>query len=220
MQMLLCGRAHAPIKSWPVLGSPGRRGATQTKDSPRASDGKRATAPSLQRRLPFSGQKKKRRANPLTIISDGKPSLAPAFRLTMWQELRISPGRQRPPWDTRRGETRISVKTRHETWLRPPERNPISPLFHEIRLHPSTTRPGFARPNATHPLHAAGSRRALSPRRPYPVTSSNPPMHRMSTYVNFKNLSWLIRFCSLLPKTVATTANGMQSATTCSTSPV
>ena len=78
MQMLLCGRAHAPIKSWPVLGSPGRRGATQTKDSPRASDGKRATAPSatapsLQRRLPFSGQKKKRRANPLTIISDGKP---------------------------------------------------------------------------------------------------------------------------------------------------
>ena len=156
----------------------------------------------------------------LVAGSDGKPSLAPAFRLTMRQELRISPGRQRSPWDTRRGETRISVKTRHETWLRPPERNPISPLFHEIRLHPPTTRPGFARPNATHPLHAAGSRRALSPRRPYPVTSSNPPMHRMSTYVNFKNLSWLIRFCSLLPKTVATTANGMQSATTCSTSPV
>ena len=143
---------------------------------------------------------------------DGKPSLAPAFRLTMWQELRISPGRQRSPWDTRRGETRISVKTRHETWLRPPSST--------TRLRPSSTRFGFSHPNATHPLRAAGSGQALSPRRPYPVTSSNPPMHRMSTYVNFKNLSWLIRFCSLLPKTVATTANGMQSATTCSTSPV
>lgn len=152
---------------------------------------------------------------------DGKPSLAPAFRLTMRQELRISPGRQRSPWDMRRGETRISVKTHHETRLRPPpSTNPVSPLCYKARLRSSTTRPGFARPSATHPLHAAGSRRALSPRRPYPVTSSNPPMHRMSTYVNFKNLSWLIRFCSLLPKTVATTANGMQSATTCSTSPV
>ena len=56
--------------------SSGRRdgaGRLKPKDSPRASDGKRATAPSLQRRLPFSGQKKKREANPLTIISDGKP---------------------------------------------------------------------------------------------------------------------------------------------------
>lgn len=103
MQMLLCGRAHAPIKSWPVLGSPGRRGATQTKDSPRASDGKRATAPSLQRRLPFSGQKKKRRANPLTIISDGKP---PNFSGILQKEKR-RPGETREERNRQRASTRI-----------------------------------------------------------------------------------------------------------------
>ena len=77
----------------------------------------------------------------LVAGSDGKPSLAPAFRLTMRQELRISPGRQRPPWDTRRDETRISIKTRHETRIRPPpSTNSVSPLCYKARLHPPLSR--------------------------------------------------------------------------------
>ena len=54
----------------------------------------------------------------------------------------------------------------------------------------------------------------------YDVTSKMTPTHNNSTYVSLRNLSWLIFFCSLLPRNVASTANGTQNTMIWTTSPV
>ena len=74
--------------------------------------------------------------------------------------------------------------------------------------------------NETEPPSARKVTRRPEPWRAYDVTSSTTPMNSSSTYVSFRNFSRLIFFCSLLPSTVATMANGMHMTMICTTSPV